>query len=42
MRSNTLRTVLIVRDGQSTELVVATDKTSGETIKAEVRVTEIR
>lgn len=42
MRSNTLRTVLIVRDGQSTELVVATDKTSGETIKAEVRVTEIK
>lgn len=42
MRSNTLRTVLIVRDGEPTELVVATDKTSGETVKAEVRVTEIK
>jgi hypothetical protein len=42
IRSNSLNTTLMLRDGQPTELVVAADKVSGETIKAEVRVTTIK
>jgi hypothetical protein len=42
IRTNSLNTTLMLRNGQATELVVATDRVSGETIKAEVRVTEIK
>jgi hypothetical protein len=41
-KSNSVNTTLLLRDGQPTELVVAADKVSGETIKAEVRVTTIK
>ena len=42
IRSHSLNTTLVLRDGLATELVVASDKVSGETIKAEVRVTAIK
>jgi hypothetical protein len=42
VRSNSFNANVTVRDGQPTELVVASDKVSGETIKVEVRVTTIK
>jgi hypothetical protein len=42
LRTHVLSTRLILRDGQTTELVVAADKVTGETIKAEVRVTVVK
>lgn len=42
IRSNSLRTSLVLRDGQPGEIVIATDKVSGETIKAEVKITTMK